>query len=72
MAGLINGSKKPRCFKSASVPDTLAEVAYFDDTKSWMQVHIMENFLDTLNRQMVREGRKVMLLLDNATVHPLL
>ena len=65
-------SKKPRYFKSASAPDTLAEVSYFDDPKSWMQVHIMENVLDTLNRQMVREGRKVMLLLDNATVHPLL
>jgi len=63
-------SKKPRCFKSASAPDTLGEVSYFDDPKSWMQVHIMENILDTLNRQMVKEGRKVMLLLDNATVHP--
>ena len=30
----------------------------------------MENVLDALNPQMVREGRKVMLLLDNATVHP--
>ena len=61
--------KKPRCFKSTSPPDTLAEVSYFDGLKSWMQVHIMENFLDTLNCQLVREERKVMLLLDNATVH---
>ena len=63
-------SKKPRCFKSASAPGTLGEVSYFADPKSWMQVHIMEKILETLNRQMVREGRKVMLLLDNATVHP--
>ena len=65
-------SKKPRCFKSVSAPDTLAQVFYFDDPKSWIQVHIMENVLDALNRQMVRERRKVMLLLDSTTVHPLL
>ena len=30
----------------------------------------MENFLDTLNRSLVRKAKKVILLLDNATVHP--
>ena len=63
-------SKKPRCFRLASAPDKLAEVSYFDDSKSWMQVVIMENVLDTLNRQMRKQGRKVILFLDNATVHP--
>ena len=63
-------SKNPRCFRLASVPDKLAEVSYFDDKKSWMQVGIMEKVLDTLNRQMIKEGRNVILFLDNATVHP--
>ena len=35
-----------------------------------MQVGIMEKVLDTLNRQMIKEGRNVILFLDNATVHP--
>ena len=45
-------SKKPRCFRLASVSDKLAEVFYIDDSKSWMQVEIMEKILDTLNFQM--------------------
>ena len=63
-------SNKPRCFRLASVSDKLAEVSYFDDSKSWMQVEIMEKSLDTLNHQMKKHGRKVILFLDNATVHP--
>ena len=62
-------SKKPRCFRLASASDKLAEVSYFDDSKSWMQVEIMEKVLDTLNHQMRKQGRKVILFLDNATVH---
>ena len=63
-------SKKPRCFRLASASDKLAEVSYFDDSKSWMQVETMEKVLDTLNHQMRKQGRKVILFLGNATVHP--
>ena len=62
-------SKKPRCFRLASASDKLAEVSYFDDSKSWMQMEIMEKVLDTLHHQMRKQGRKVILFLDNATVH---
>ena len=62
-------SKKPRCFRLASAPDKLAEVSYFDDSKSWMQVEIMEKVLDTLNHQMRKQGRKVILFFDNVTVY---
>ena len=34
-----------------------------------MQVEIMEKVIDTLNHQMRKQGRKVILFLDNATVH---
>ena len=63
-------SKKPRCFRLASASDKLAKVSYFDDSKSWMQVEIMKKVLGTLNHQMRKPGRKVILFLDNATVHP--
>ena len=43
---------------------------YFADSQSWMQVKIMEKVLETLNRQMVKEERNIILFLDNATVHP--
>ena len=35
-----------------------------------MQVEIIEKVLQTLNCQMVKEERNVILFLDNATVHP--
>ena len=35
-----------------------------------MQVEIREKILETLNRQMLKEKRNVILFLDNATVHP--
>lgn len=63
-------SKTPRCFKKASAPDILSKVMYFSDPKSWMQVEIMEKILENLNNQMIKEKRKVILFLDNATVHP--
>ena len=67
---VIRRSQKPRCFRLASASDKLAEVSYFDDSKSWMQVEIMEKVIDTLNHQMRKQGRKVILFLGNATVHP--
>ena len=49
--------------------DKLSKV-FCADSKSWMQVEIMEKVLETLNRQMVKEEKHVILLLDNVTVHP--
>ena len=63
-------SKRTRYFRLASAPDKLAEVSFFDDSKFCMQVEIMEKFLDTLNFQMRKERRNVILFLDNATAHP--
>ena len=61
-------NKTPRCFQLASATDKLSEVMHFADSKSSMQVEIMEKFLETLNRQMVKEERNVILFLENATV----
>ena len=47
----------------------LIEVMHFTDSKSWMQVEIMEKVLETLNHQMLQEESNVILFLDNATVH---
>ena len=57
------------CFRLTSVADKLSKV-FCADSKSWMQVEIMEKVLETLNRQMVKEEKNVILLLDNVTVHP--
>ena len=66
---MIRQSKKLRYFRLASAPDKLAEVSYFDGSKSWMKVEIMENVLDALTFQMRKETRNVILFLDNTKVH---
>ena len=43
---------------------------YFEDSKSCMQIEIMEKILETLKYEMVNQERNVILFLDNATVHP--
>ena len=63
-------SKTPRCFPFATAADKPNKVMYFADSKSWMEAEIMETVLKTLNQQMVKEERNVILFLDNATVHP--
>ena len=56
-------SKKPSSFRLASAPDKLVEVSYFYDTKSWIQVEIMEKVLDTLNFQVHKGEKKCYLIL---------
>ena len=63
-------SKKSKCFQLASAPDKLAEVSYFSDSKSLMQVEIIKKVLDILNFQIKKERKNVILFLDSATVHP--
>ena len=56
---VIFQSKKPICFRLVSAPNKLAEVSCFDDSKSWMQVEIMEKVLETINFQKRKERRNV-------------
>ena len=62
--------QKTRSFKRSNAALKLEQVSYFADTKSWMQINIMENVLDKLNNKMKVEKRNALLFLDNAPVHP--
>ena len=62
-------SKKTSRFRLARFPNKLVEVCYFDDSKSWMQVEIMEEVLNTLNFQRRKERTNFILFLKSATVH---
>ena len=63
-------SRKARCFRLAHASDKLAEVSYFDDSKSWMQAESTEKVLVAPNFRTRKERRNVILFLDNVTVHP--
>ena len=44
-------------------------VPYYSDTKAWMNNKIMTALLATLNRGLLRIGRKILLLIDNVSSH---
>ena len=57
LAYVIGKYANPRCLK------------YFSSRHEWLPATIWENILDRLNHKMALHGRKIILLLDNATVH---
>lgn len=67
---LIGKSKKPRCF--AKLPDITRPYGamYFSNAKAWMKSEIMLSVLRKLNDKMKRDGRHIILLMDNAPCHP--
>lgn len=65
---VIGKSLKPRCFKNMDV--TKFGVDWKANRKAWMTREIMTEWLEQLDRKMMRQNRKVLLFLDNATSHP--
>jgi len=60
-------SENPRCFKG--VKKSCLPTWYYNQKKSWMTGEIMGDILGKLNRKLVREGRSVLLFMDNAGCH---
>ncbi|XP_064467178.1 tigger transposable element-derived protein 6-like [Ornithodoros turicata] len=62
---VIGKSKKPRGFSNpASVP-----VHYRYNQKAWMTRALFQEWLEEFDRDMLKQQRKVLLLLDNCTAH---
>lgn len=60
---VISKSAKPRCFKGTrSLP-----VKYVANRCSWMTCAIFTEWLVTFNKEMIRQGRNVCLLVDNCS-----
>ena len=62
---IISKSASPRCFNKAN-PHGLP---YFSNPKAWMNMEIMHAILAKLNQKIIRQGRKILLLLDNVSSH---
>ncbi|KAE9528600.1 hypothetical protein AGLY_012175 [Aphis glycines] len=61
----IGKSAKPRCFKNVkSLP-----VTYRNNKKSWMTTELWNEWLETLNNDMRKQHRKIIIFVDNCTAH---
>ncbi|XP_053388839.1 tigger transposable element-derived protein 6-like [Mercenaria mercenaria] len=65
---VIGKSRKPRCFSRINV-DSLS-VTYRFNKKSWMNSGLFEEWLSSVDKQMKRQKRNILLFLDNAPSHP--
>ena len=63
---IIGKSKDPRCFRGKkSLP-----VTYKSSKNAWMTADIFTDWLRSLNREMARQNRHILLLVDNCSAHP--
>ncbi|GFT75932.1 tigger transposable element-derived protein 6 [Trichonephila clavipes] len=62
---VIAKSTKPRCFKGINSFPT----KYRSNKKAWMTTELFNEWLVSLNSDMKREKRHILLFLDNCTVH---
>ncbi|KAL4083749.1 hypothetical protein QTP88_029065 [Uroleucon formosanum] len=61
----IGKSAKPRCFKNVkSLP-----VTYKNNKKSWMTTKLWNEWLETLNNDMRKQHRKIIIFVDNCAAH---
>ena len=65
---VIGKAAKPRCFKNIDATTLPVKWAY--NRKAWMNRLLFIEWVTEFDRAMVRQKRKVLLFMDNATSHP--
>lgn len=63
---VVGKSRNPRCFKNVKQ----LPVRYEHNKKAWMTSLIFENYLRNWDRQLKKEHKKILLLVDNCPAHP--
>lgn len=66
---VIGRSAKPRCFRGLATTACLP-VDYKSNKRAWMTSKLFEEWLDKLNQSMQRQGRSILLFVDNCSAHP--
>ena len=67
---VIGKSAKPRCFKNVNIASM--PVHYKSNRKAWMTFNIFSEWLESINEMIKREGRKILLFVDNAASHKIM
>ena len=65
---VIAKSRQPRCFKG--IDSSKLPVHYKFNKKAWMNSSVFEVWIQSVDRKMKREGRKILMFIDNAPSHP--
>lgn len=65
---IIGKSANPRCFKGVKTLPT----AYKNNTKAWMTAVLFEEWVRKLDRKMAANKRKILMIIDNCTAHPVI
>jgi hypothetical protein len=65
----IHKYKDPRCMRNINRQEL--PVYYYWNSSAWMQSGIFIHWLEKLNQDLRKARRKILLLLDNATMHSL-
>lgn len=63
---IIGKSKEPRCFRGVK----RLPVTYESNSNAWMTGDLFTKWLKAFNKDMQRQRRKVLLLVDNCSAHP--
>lgn len=66
---VIGNAMRPRIFKKEGVTVETLPVIWKSNKKAWMTSEIFEEWLATVNTQMRKAKRKIVIVMDNATSH---
>nr|XP_009608365.1 tigger transposable element-derived protein 6-like [Nicotiana tomentosiformis] len=64
---VIGAVAKPHCYKNVDMA-SLPHINYFYNKKAWMNRKILKQYMLNLNAKFEDENRKILLLMDNATL----
>jgi len=65
---IIGKSAKPRCFKNIKI--TNLPVSYLANKNAWMTAEIFTSWLKDWDKELEKQSRKILLIVDNAGPHP--
>lgn len=65
---VIGKSAKPRCFANIKIESL--PVTYENNQKAWMNSKVFTKWINSVDKKMRRQRRKILLFVDNAPSHP--
>ena len=67
---VIAKAAKPRCFKGITKdPKKPKGIPYYSNPNDWMNTEVMTDILIVLNKRLVKQGRNILLSIDNVSSH---